>query len=212
MNEQVKIAVDDREEHTGLIALLHEADALVHIIHLEAGDYFVNDQLLVERKTASDFVQSLISGRLFNQCRKLRESNNACMIVVEGSPYKTNHDISHEAVRGALLAVMVAWQIPVCFSENKQDTARILVQAGTQQLQSRSAPHRKGFKPKKAHGRKLYFLQGLPQVGSQLAKRLLEHFGSIENILKASVDDLMLVEGIGKLKAENIVEFIRKNN
>jgi DNA excision repair protein ERCC-4 len=168
--------------------------------------------LLVERKTASDFVQSLISGRLFNQCRKLCESNNTCLIVVEGSPYKTNHDISHEAVRGALLAVMVAWQIPVWFSENKQDTALILVQAGTQQLQSRSVPHRKGFKPKKAYGRKLFFLQGLPQVGNQLAKRLLEHFGSIENILKASVDDLMLVKGIGKQKAENIVEFIRKNN
>jgi ERCC4-type nuclease len=42
MNEQVKIEVDYREEQTGIIELLHEADALVEIIHLEAGDYFVN--------------------------------------------------------------------------------------------------------------------------------------------------------------------------
>jgi DNA excision repair protein ERCC-4 len=41
-------------------------------------------------------------------------------------------------------------------------------------------------------------LQGLPGVGPERAKRLIDHFGSVEGVIGASADDLAAVPGIGK--------------
>ena len=52
--------------------------------------------------------------------------------------------------------------------------------------------------------KQLYILQGLPKVGSVLSRRLIEHFKSVSNVMKASANDLSQVNGIGKLSAEKI--------
>jgi DNA excision repair protein ERCC-4 len=65
-------------------------------------------------------------------------------------------------------------------------------------------PLRGGYRPKRLKSRQLYLLQGLPQVGPTLAKRLLEHFGSVAKIVNATIDDLTGVEGIGPVSAKAI--------
>jgi DNA excision repair protein ERCC-4 len=65
-------------------------------------------------------------------------------------------------------------------------------------------PLRGGYRPKRLKSRQLYILQGLPQVGPTLARRLLDHFGSISKMIVASFDELMKVEGIGKESAKKI--------
>jgi ERCC4-type nuclease len=50
----------------------------------------------------------------------------------------------------------------------------------------------------------LYILQGFPQIGPVLAKRLIQYFKSVLNVMNASVDDLAQVDGIGKISAEKI--------
>jgi ERCC4-related helicase len=47
-------------------------------------------------------------------------------------------------------------------------------------------------------------IQGLPNVTSVLAERLLERFGSVQNVLSASTEELMKVEGVGRVIAEGI--------
>ena len=47
-------------------------------------------------------------------------------------------------------------------------------------------------------------LQGLPGVGPERAKRLLDEFGSVESVLAANIDDLTTVDGIGLTTAEAI--------
>jgi Fanconi anemia group M protein len=37
-----------------------------------------------------------------------------------------------------------------------------------------------------------------------MAKRLLVHFKTVSNVINATVEDLMKVEGIGKVSAEKI--------
>lgn len=46
---------------------------------------------------------------------------------------------------------------------------------------------------------------GIRHVGSQTAIDLAEHFGSLEKLSKATLDDLMQVEGVGTVVAESIV-------
>ncbi|MCD4697311.1 MAG: hypothetical protein K8S16_13830 [Bacteroidales bacterium] len=205
---EVKIAADYREFPSGIPDLLLNKKIETTLENLKAGDYLINNQILVERKTKEDFILSLITNRLFPQCEKLKRNSNYHLLIIEGNPYKTNHKINREAIQGALLSVSVAWQIPVLFSKDKNDTANLLIKMGKQMLIDKIPKLRKGYKPKKPKNQQLYFLQGLPAVGPSLAYRLFLHFGSLAKIMKATEKQLMNVEGIGKTNARKIVDFI----
>jgi len=206
----IKISADYRERQSGIPGLLIEKGVDILIDELSAGDYLINESILVERKTKDDFVLSLINNRLFNQCSKLKRSLKNLLFIIEGNPYKTSHNISYQAVKGALLSISLAWQIPIVFSKDTDDTSEILISAGKQILQDKIPVLRKSYKPKKPRNQQLYFLQGLPSIGPLLAIRLIEYFRSINKIMNASPEELMLIEGIGKVKARKIKEFIKK--
>jgi hypothetical protein len=62
--ENVEIVVDDRERPSGIVAELERLGGVaVKIKHLELGDYCIDSAVLIERKSAADFAQSLIDGR-----------------------------------------------------------------------------------------------------------------------------------------------------
>ena len=70
----VVIYCDMRESRSGIIQKLQELGAKVQVGELETGDYVVSGDIAVERKTAVDFVASILDGRLFNQTGKMRLS------------------------------------------------------------------------------------------------------------------------------------------
>ncbi len=45
-------------------------------------------------------------------------------------------------------------------------------------------------------------------VGYENARRLLNHFGSVRAVMNASIEDLMEVDKIGKVTAQNIFEIM----
>ena len=69
----MKIRVDYREKASGLIGLLKMEDAVVEVRKVPYGDYVINDSITIERKTARDFLISIIDGRLFNQLSNLKK-------------------------------------------------------------------------------------------------------------------------------------------
>jgi len=46
------------------------------------------------------------------------------------------------------------------------------------------------------------------RVGPMLAKRLMEHFRSVTNVMNASIKELSEVEGIGEISAKRIREVL----
>ena len=56
--------------------------------------------------------------------------------------------------------------------------------------------------------RQQFVVEGLPNVSAVLAKRLLDHFGSIKGIVNASDDELQEVAGVGKNIASEIIELL----
>ena len=110
---KIIIIADNRERGSGIPNLLSESNINVIMKQLLVGDYIIDDNVIIERKTNLDFVQSIISGHLFNQCSQLRKTGMIPLIIVEGNPYKTTHNIKPKAIKGALLAVNLSWQIPV---------------------------------------------------------------------------------------------------
>jgi Fanconi anemia group M protein len=113
------------------------------------------------------------------------------------------------AIRGALLSAQTIWYIPVIYSRTKEDTKQIIMMIGKQEEACKDVvPQRGGYRPKRLKSKQLFILQGLPKVGPSMAKRLLFHFMSLSNVMNATDEELMQIEGVGKVTAEKIREVI----
>ena len=204
----IKITCDFREKPSGIPKLLADNKVNVSFSSLTSGDYIINDQFIVERKTAEDFIQSIMDNRLFEQCSKLKKESQRVLILIEGNPYKTEHKIDGRAVKGAILSILTAWQIPVIYSQSVDVSIELLLMLGTQSLKENIYLRtNKGFKPKKIKSQRLRFLQGIPSTGPAIAGRLMETFGNIKSIVNTNTEELRKIKGIGKNKAKIIVDF-----
>lgn len=201
----MKVIIDYREKASGILDLLRCEDARVEIEKVPYGDYVINDEITIERKTARDFLISLIDGRLFTQVSNLKKHCIHPVLLIEGNPFKTGLDFDETAIRGALISIQAIWYVPIIYSRSKEETKDIMLMIGRQEEACMDVvPLRGGYRPKRLKSRQLFILQGLPRVGPTAAKRLLEHFGSVANAMNAPVEDLIRVEGIGRVSAEKI--------
>lgn len=205
----MKIIADDRERSSGIIDLLEESGIDVRVKRLSCCDYVINDEIHIERKTGRDFLVSIMDGRLFRQAGVMKKRVNRPIFLVEGNPFNQAMNLSEESIRGAILSLQVIWYLPVLFSKNSKETCNILKFIGKQtQIQGELLTLRHGYRPRKLITRQLYILQGLPHVGPVLAKRMLEHFGSVRNVFRAMAEELECIEGIGAIKAKKICNII----
>ena len=207
----VHIRVDDRERRSVLLSVLQQAENVaVTIERLPVGDYEVDSQLIVERKTLLDLVASIKEGRLFAQCYRLMQSELPCALLLEGSSDDlARSGMRREAIQGALMQITLFMQIPVLRALDAAESASLLLMAA-RHLRTLSA--RKSVGPKryrasritKKEKQQLYLLQGLPGIGLTRARLLLERFGSVEEVLTASERELQQVAGIGNSTAKKI--------
>ena len=118
-------------------------------------------------------------------------------------------EIDPQVIKGAIVSLSVSRQIPLIFSKSPDGTSEILVMAGIQDVKYRDEIlKRAGRRPRRLLTRKLFLLQGLPGIGPKIAKRMLEHFGSVEKVIAASEHAISCVEGIGRKKASQIREIV----
>jgi DNA excision repair protein ERCC-4 len=211
-NEKVQIVVDDRERPSGVIEELEKALAVVvKIEHLPLGDYCVDGAVLIERKTAADFAQSLIDGRLFGQAGRMSSSALRPVYIIEGTSAEwAELGLSREALQGALVTLMLIFDLPVFRSSDPAESARLIFYIGSQLVRLRDpgyAPYRQA-KAKRKKTRQLRILQSLPGVGADRAKKLLERFTTVRACFTASPTELSEVEGIGSKTGEAIDQII----
>lgn len=180
------------------------------MVRLPVGDYLIEGQVLVERKTYADFANSLSDGRLFPQAARLARSRLRSIVLIEGprSPHMPN--VNPHALKGAAVSFAVMWRLPILRSRNPEDSLRILQLLGNQSNRSaQPIARRYDRKPKRFTSQKLYILQGLPGIGPALAQRLLLQFGSIERVVMADETALMQVRGLGSKTAVRIRKLVR---
>lgn len=205
----MNITVDYREKASGLIDLFIREGISVEIKKVPYGDYIISNSITIERKTAKDLLISIIDGRLFSQLSNLKKYCINPILLIEGNPYKTDLNFDNMAIKGALISAQAIWYVPVIYSRSKEDTKDIFMMIGRQdETYTDVIPLRGGYRPKKLKSKQLFILQGLPQVGPMLARRLIERFSSVSKVMNASIDELTEVEGIGKVSAEKIREVL----
>ncbi|MCD6227770.1 hypothetical protein J7J90_04740 [Candidatus Micrarchaeota archaeon] len=205
--ENVTIIADHREPDE-IINELRNLSADVIVKQIELGDYLTSERTVIERKSKHDFEQSIIDQRLFRQMNNLNEWYENVIIIVEGTePYLRLH---RDAILGAYASIITDFHCSLFFTRNKIGTAEMIYAIAKHEQFAKRYPlniigKRKRFTLSE-HQRAV--IESLPKIGPQLAITLLKHFGSIDNIANATVDDLMKVKGIGKKKAEEIVKIM----
>ena len=97
----VIITADSRESRSGIALKLQGLPGVsLEQAELTSGDYLIGAGVAVERKAATDFVISLMEGRLFDQLARMAIEHERAIILVEGNIYETRSAISPEALDG----------------------------------------------------------------------------------------------------------------
>lgn len=78
-----KIIVDMREFRSELPPLIHKRGIDVVPVTIEIGDYILTPDTCVERKSLSDLIGSLHSGRLYNQCSVMTRHYKRSILLIE---------------------------------------------------------------------------------------------------------------------------------
>ena len=169
---------------------------------LNNGDFILSDRVIVERKTAEDLESSIIDKRLFKQLKDLKKYERP-ILIVEGNDY---FRLSEKIINGTMVSIMLDFNIPVIFTKDIEETANILIKmAEREQLRDkRTISIRTGKKPMSLKERQRFIVESFPDIGALMAENLLMKFATIENIVKASVEELREVEGIGEITAKKI--------
>eukprot|EP00727_Mastigamoeba_balamuthi_P011298 m51a1_g6791 putative dna repair endonuclease xpf (831) ;mRNA; f:196388-199858 len=77
------VLVDLREFRSSLPSMLHQRGMRVRPTHLEVGDYILSHGVAVERKSLSDLIGSLKSGRLYSQAEAMCKAYKVPVLLIE---------------------------------------------------------------------------------------------------------------------------------
>lgn len=209
-DQRHRVQVDHSERDAQLLERLRQSDGFeVRMVRLTIGDYLIDDEVLIERKTMADFSASLVDGRLFPQAARLARDSRRTLMLIEGPPAALMPDVHPHAVQGALASLAAMWRLPVLHTVDAEDSLRVIRFLATQVDGSRERTLRRyARKPKRLASRRLFVLQGLPGVGPALAVRLISQLGSVRNVLTADINQLQQVRGVGPKKATRILELV----
>ncbi len=225
----MKILIDHREPEK-IARLLSECDIEFEIKQLPAGDLWIvkdGEVVVVERKTIADFIVSLRNNRLWEQLLRLSGCTEIAgckikhsLLVLEGKfeDYYENCESNYDgsklwaSIMGALLEVLLVYNIPVLLAENNEALKallRILIKRESQGKNERPPQPRWYLRETAnlpAKDSRVMALAAIPLIGEVMARNLLGHFGSLERIARASIEELQEVKGIGRVRATKIYE------
>ena len=205
------IIIDDRETSSKVVEVLSNLGASIRVERLAYGDYAIGDRILVERKTARDFVDTLINRDLLGQVKEMAEAVTRPVLIIEGGDLYTQRDVHPNAIRGVLAALAVDMGVSLLFTRDEQDTAQMLFVLAKREEGERGE---RKVHPHKSH-RSLreeqeYIVSSFPEIGMKNSRLLLAHFGSVQGIVNASLEELGAVRGIGEKTAQKIHELCRR--
>jgi len=203
--KQAEIIIDNREKNSMVAANLLGKKAKIKFAQLKIGDYLIGGTV-IERKTFSDFISSMISKRLQEQLRQMKKYKNQ-ILIIEGFNYEYKYYLKNENVpRGMILSAILNHKIPIIFTKDEEDTAVFLILLAKRNPKEESLRHTPTFKNQKQQ--KQFILEGFPNIGPKSAKKLLKQFHTLKEIFNASEEDLK--QTIKESKAKSLKEMIEK--
>lgn len=173
----------------------------------------------VQRKEVRDFVASVQDGRLGKEIVQMGELD-VKMVLVEGK-LRWDRDgelvdqwarMSKSQMRGALWSVrsVGAW---VEWSEGKKETVEVVrhffkwLEKDTHwSLVVNSGVATDGWGKKDNKAWQVHLLSTFPGVGAKTAEKIVEEFGGVPLKWEVGEEDLVKIDGVGKVTARKVIE------
>ena len=209
-SNKISIVVDQREIRSTVARNLDRNGAEIIVKTLEVGDYILSDRIAVERKETQDFVSSLIEQKLFEQISNLSRAYEKPVLIIEGESLFNCRGMNPNAIHGAITSISLDFGVAIFYTRDAEDTASLLIQiAKREQVDEKREVN--------MHGRKAapmlpeqqeYVVSSISDIGPKAARKLLKHFGSVENVMKASYEELLEVSNVGPKTAAKIRDIV----
>lgn len=198
IGEKHKVIVDVHEKNSLVISELISLGLEVEFQALKVGDYIVKG-IVIERKTVSDFISSMVSRRLLRQLEEMQQYEDK-LLIVEGIDEQELYTDSESltgmhpnSVRGFLLSILLRHKVPIIFTKNYGDTARFISVMAKRKDKELPLNVRKKTLDKKEQMQ--FIVESFPGIGPKTSKKLLKEFKTIKGVINASEEELKKVLG-----------------
>lgn len=211
MSESIThIIVHPREEKSAVAAYWQTYAARfpgleLEVAELDCGDYVLGGGVRVERKSATDFNLAVMDRRLYGEVARLKAVADQVVYVVEGDLFAERFHSDPQLTREALAWMTALQGVALLPSSGEAFSAEMLFSmAKLAQHGFGQPPVLRNGKPFDPRGAQLYVAEGLPGISPVVARRLLEHFGTLAALCAAPVEALAQVEGVPVQLAQRI--------
>jgi len=189
-----------------------------HREHLVVGDY-LSGGITIEAKTIADFIDSTRSGHLWRQLENMDANCERVVVLVWGdvaayfaqlkqrSPTTkmTFTRVSREVMSG-LSRIVADFGFSVVRASNVLEASSFIVSLHNKMATAASRHGAQSVRRVSTNDARLDMLLTIPGFGAELCERLLEHCGSIEEMLH--VDALKGVPRMGKVLRSRLIEVL----
>lgn len=211
--EKLSIYADHREKASGLLKELKGLDLNIKLNQLGVADYVLSNKCAVEFKTAKDFVDSIVDGRLLSQIKDLKKNyEKPVLIIMAQEDIYSQRNVHQNAISGMVATITLDFGVSVIFTKSYYETANLLKAMLKHEKELKSGEvslhYEKSSKDISAHQE--YVIASFPNIGPTLAKPLLKEFKTIKGIINATSKDLQRIDNVGPKKAERILNLIDK--
>src|SRR3989338_4275906 len=114
-----KVVVDTRENQN-IVQHLQDFGSIVEVKQLLVGAYVCSERIVIEKKTTSDFINSIKDQRLFGQIQELKNSAEKPVLMIEGNPELLflESRMHPNAIRGVLSSIAIYHNVPILWTAN----------------------------------------------------------------------------------------------
>jgi len=212
-DENVEIVADQRELDSTVARDLSTREGITTRLEtLAVGDYVLSDRVAVERKSVSDFLDTLTGAdrSMFEQVGDLVRNYSRPIVIIEGEDLYGARNIHPNAIRGAVASLAIDFNASVLRTADETETADLLetISRREQEVRDRAVSVHGEKSAKTRAEQQEYVVAAIADIGPVTARALLEHFGTVEEVMIAPKDDLREVKGVGEVTADRIREIV----
>ncbi|XP_048871066.1 DNA repair endonuclease XPF isoform X2 [Brienomyrus brachyistius] len=208
-----RVIVDMREFRSELPSLLHRRGLDIEPVTLEVGDYILTADICIERKSVSDLIGSLQSGRLYTQCLSMTRFYRRPVLLIEFDPAKPFSLVARSDLRQEISASDVTSKLtlltlhfprlrllwcpsPHVTAELFQDLKRGRAEPDASAAQAVTAESDTVAESADLYNPGPYdFLLRLPGVNANNFRALINNAGSLADVAALSQDRLVEILG-----------------
>jgi len=217
------LVIDSREKSKLAKLVMQKAKALSIKYEqrwIEIGDY-VFDDVCFEAKSATDFLGSVLSKRMWTQLDNMDrhyktniviihgDMQEAIMNVIENAPSKmpigTRSIMLNNKFLGAIGRITLDTDIKPFWVQSEEEAALIITAVCKMKPMTRETIEPQVFKRITTDDLRLDLLSSVKGVSIKKAKLLIKQYGSIMEIGECSAFELQAIEGIGETLAKRII-------